>query len=41
MQIMFEKQTRLYCDLESVYFPVEVCMVTPKLSILTGAQQRF
>ena len=41
MQIMFEKQTRFYCDLESVYFPVEVCMVIPKLSILTGAQQRF
>ena len=41
MQIIFEKQTRFYGDLGTVYFPIEVCTVTPKLSILTGAQQRF
>lgn len=37
MQIIFEKQTRFYGDLETVYFPVEVCTVTPKLSILIRA----
>ena len=41
MQIIFEKQTRFYGDLETVYFPIEVCTVTPKLSILTRALQRF
>ena len=41
MQIIFQKQTRFYGDLETVYFPIEVCTVTPKLYMLTGAQQRF
>ena len=41
MQIIFEKQTRFYGDLETVYFPIEVCTVAPKLCILTEAQQRF
>ena len=40
MQIIFEKWSRFYGDLETVYFPIEVCMVTPKLSILTRARQR-
>ena len=41
MQIIFEKRSRFYGDLETVYLPIEVCTVTPKLSILTRALQRF
>ena len=41
MQIIFEKWSIFYGDLETVYFRIEVCTVTPKLSILTRALQRF